>query len=54
MEEFNIIVYNKLTHEMIDEFIVSFENEDELKEHLKDELNNYDGVDFSEIDYIFY
>lgn len=54
MEEFNIIVFNKLTHEIIDEFIVSFEKEEELQERIKHELHNYDDVNYNELDYIYY
>lgn len=54
MQEANIIIYNKVTHEVIDEFIASFNDFIQLKERIDDELHNYDYYNYYELDWKHY
>ena len=42
MKEYSVKVYNKITKELIDEFVLGFENINELYEFMPIELHNYD------------
>lgn len=41
MKEYQVKVYNKITKENIDEFVVEFETINELYEFIQNELHNY-------------
>lgn len=54
MQEANIIIYNKVTHEKVDEFIASFDEFNQLKERIEDELHNYGYYNYNELDWLHY
>lgn len=54
MEEYSVKVYNEITKEIIDEFVLEFENINELYEFMSNELHNYDEEYYNTMKYTIY